>query len=248
MNQLQMPARNHHSQFPANARERDSRLVEGILANLPLFHRVPRHAIAGIAQQSRTLNARRGTVLIQRGERMTAVFAFAYGSAKLALRRRDGEEKVIRFLHAGDAFGEAAALQERDSPVDAVALSDSMLVLIPPAPLTALVDQEPRFASNLVRLLSDKFLGLVQEFESSVHQTALQRLAAYLESLAEPNGSPDTWVARLPASKTAVAARLGITKETMSRLLRELANRRLIAVERREIELRDLAGLAQVAR
>lgn len=248
MNQLQTTSDNGHASRPAGPRDRDARLIEGVLANLPLFHRLPRHAIAGVALQSRTLGARRGTVLVRRGERLQAVFAFAYGSAKLALRRRDGEEKVIRFLHAGDAFGEAAALQERASPVDAVALSDSMLVLIPPGPLLALVEQEPRFARNLVRLLSDKFLGLVQEFESSLQQTALQRLAAYLESLAEPNGSPDTWVARLPASKTAVAARLGITKETMSRLLRELANRELIAVERRDIELRDLAGLAQVAR
>jgi CRP-like cAMP-binding protein len=95
--------------------------------------------------------------------------------------------------------------------------------------------------------MAENYLGLLAEHGATLQQSALQRLAAYLESLAEPNGTPDTWVARLPASKTAVAARLGITKETMSRLLRELANRGLIAVVRREIEIRDRDALASVA-
>ena len=40
----------------------------------------------------------------------------------------------------------------------------------------------------------------------------------------------------------------GVTKETFSRLLRELANQGLIAVEKRDIVLRDRARLAEIAR
>jgi len=227
---------------------RQPRLIEGVLTGLPLFRQVPRFHIATIASPTRIRSVRRGTVLFRRGDKLPGVVAFAYGSAKLALRRHDGEERVVRFLGAGEAFGEACALQDRPCPVDVATLSDSMFVTMPPGPLLRLVEQDPAFARNLLRSLADKFLGLLAELETSLQQSALQRLAAYLGTLAEPNGTPGTCVAHLPASKTAVAARLGITKETMSRLLRELANRRLIAVTRRDIEVLDRDALAQVTR
>jgi CRP/FNR family transcriptional regulator len=52
----------------------------------------------------------------------------------------------------------------------------------------------------------------------------------------------------LPATKTGIAARLGVTKETFSRLLRELTEMGLVQVTRREITLIDRARLAAVAR
>jgi CRP-like cAMP-binding protein len=227
---------------------RDPQLIAQVLANLPLFRQVSRQRIATVAGHSRVQSVRRSTVMVRRGDALPGMIVFAYGSAKLSLRHHDGEEKVVRFLGAGEAFGEAAALHDRPSPVELATLADSMVVVVPPLPLLALVEMDPRFARNLVRLLSDKFLGLLGELESSLQQSALQRLAAYLGSLAQPNGRPGAWVARLPASKTAIAARIGITKETMSRLLRELANRNLIVVAQREIEIRDLAGLSRLSR
>ena len=235
-----------HESTAGNGRE--PRLIEGVLTGLPLFRQVPRFQITNIASHSRIRSVRRATVLFRRGDKLPGVIAFAYGSAKLALRRHDGEERVIRFLGAGEAFGEACSLQDRPCPVDVATLADSMFVVMPPAPLLRLVEQDSTFARNLVRALSDKFLALLAELEVGLQQSALQRLAAYLTTLAEPNGAPGTCVAHLPASKTAVAARLGITKETMSRLLRELANRGLIAVTRREIEVLDRSALAQVTR
>jgi len=230
-----------------NSNVSDPRLIESMLANLALFQRVPRANVATIASHARVQGAPRGTVLSRQGEMLPGILVLACGSAKLSLRLRDGEEKVVRFLSAGDTFGEAAAMHDRPCPVEAVALEDSMVVLLPPLPLLRLFEVDPQFARNLARTLADKFLNLLAELEAALRYTALQRLAAYLESLAEPNGGPGTWIARLPASKTAVAARLGITKETMSRLLRELVDRGLIVVDRRDIKLRDLQGLAQVA-
>ena len=50
----------------------------------------------------------------------------------------------------------------------------------------------------------------------------------------------------LPVSKTVVAGMLGVKKETLSRLLRDLSDRRLIAVSRREITILDRARLEGV--
>ena len=54
-------------------------------------------------------------------------------------------------------------------------------------------------------------------------------------------------MARLPATKTAVAARLGVKKETLSRLLHALAARSVIEVRGRDVAILDRAGLAALA-
>ena len=57
-----------------------------------------------------------------------------------------------------------------------------------------------------------------------------------------------TWIARLPVSKTILADRLGITKETMSRLLRELMAQGAIEVARRDITILDRDLLSSAGR
>lgn len=230
-----------------NGGGRDPQLLEGLLSNLLLFRQVTPRSIFQVAAQSRMQRVRRGAVLFHKGERLPGVIAMAYGSAKLSLRRTGGDEKVVRLLGPNGSFGEASVLLDRPCPVDVVALADSMLAVIPAAPLLRLLEHDAGFARNVVRMLGTRFLDLLSEFEASVQQNGVQRLAHYLDSLAQPNGTPDSWIVRLPANKTTVAGRLGVTKETMSRLLRELTNRDLITVSRREILIRNRAGLAQVA-
>lgn len=73
--------------------------------------------------------------------------------------------------------------------------------------------------------------------------SSAQRLARYLATLAGTEAE-----AHLPTSKTVIAARLGMKKETLSRLLRAFAERGVIDMTRRDIRILDRARLAELAR
>lgn len=222
-------------------------MLEGVIASLPAFRQLSRKDLDTLANHSQLRESRRGAVIVGRGERMPGVIALAYGTAKLALRRANGDEKVVRLLGPGENFGLAATLLDRPCPVHLVALSNSLVATIPPVPLLRLMEQDIGFARGVARALAERVLQLVGELEASVQQSGLQRLACYLDSLAEPNGQPGSWIARLPTTKTTIAARLGIKKETLSRMLRELASRGLIAVSGPQVDILDRAGLAGLA-
>lgn len=200
-----------------------------------------------VAAQSRLQSARRGELLCRHGEAMPGLFVVAYGMLKIALRRNGSEENVVRFVRAGESFGEASSLLDRPCPVDAVALEESMLAVVPAAALARLLHSEPIFARNMTGSLAERLLGLLQEFEASVQHSGVQRLACYLDSLAEPGALANRSIARLPATKTTVAARLGVKKETLSRMLRDLAARGLIKVTGREVAILDRDALARIA-
>jgi CRP-like cAMP-binding protein len=226
---------------------RELQLVEGVLTHLPLFSGIAPPQVQQVAAKSRVVRGRRGEVVCARGELLPGVVAVAYGMLKLALRRADGEEKVVWFLGAGECFGEASVLLSRPSRVEAVALEESQLVVAPAPMLRRLVELDRRFAHNLVDTLAGRSLDLLAELEASVQQRGVQRLASLLDSLAEPGRQAGRWMVRLPATKTAVAARLGVKKETLSRMLRGLAKRGLIEVSGREVAILDRPGLARLA-
>ena len=200
-----------------------------------------------VISQASVQYARRGSVIAHKGERLPGVLAIAYGLAKLALPHRRGEEKVLRFVGANESFGEAAVLLDQPCPVNVVALADSMMAVIPARPLRALLAADLAFANNVARLLAAGLLRLVEELDVSTGRSSAQRLAGYLNSLADPGDDAGSCTVVLPATKTAVAARLGITKETMSRLLREMKDLGVIEVMRSRITILDRQRLAGIA-
>lgn len=217
------------------------RLAAGVIAKLPLFQQVSRQHLAEVVRHARTLYIRRGQWVARRGEPVPGLFAVAYGMVKLTLRGATGTERVLRLVGPSQTFGEVVLFLQKPLPLDAVAVVDTRLVLVPAAPLLALTDRDPHFARSLVASLCQRMHALVCDFEATTMHGAAERLAAYLESLA---ASPEAHCVTLPGAKKLIAARLGMTKETFSRALHELAQAGLLSVAGREVALLDRAGLA----
>lgn len=225
-----------------NGVQRDPRLIEGVLANLPLMAGVSRHCVRQLSTQSRLVMAKRGEAVVRRGERVPGVFGLAYGALKKRLNRPAGGELVLALVNPGDTFAEAPALLECESKADIVAIADSMMVVINAGCVAVQAQSDPRFARNLAHALARRVDAMIGELERGT-RPALHRVALYVDSLAQPDG-----VARLPVSKTLVAARLDMKKETLSRSLQELVLRGLVRVDRREIRILDRAALHAISR
>jgi CRP-like cAMP-binding protein len=227
---------------------RDHWLAEGVISHLSLFAGLAPAAAARLALRSWTLHALRGDAVAERGKRLAGVFAVAYGTVKLSLRGPDDEARVLQLVSAGQTFGEANALLGRPAQFDAHALAECKLVVMPSADVLELAEREPRFARNLMMAIAQRSLELLAEFESATLRRGAQRLASYLDSLAAPQCAvPGRVVVALPVSKTMLAAQLGVKKETLSRLLRQLATRGLIEVSRHEVAILDREGLTATA-
>jgi CRP-like cAMP-binding protein len=229
-----------------NGASRDPRLLEGVLSNIALFRNIGQRRIAEIAGRARGLQIRRGATVCERGACLTGVYAIAYGQMKLAFRG-EGEERVARIVGPAETFGLAAAMLARPTPYEAAALEDSLVILVPTATLMQMVENDPRFARTVIQELSERTMMLLAEMQSGALHRGAQRLAGYLETLAGTPGNGSCTV-HLPTTKTVIAARLGIKKETLSRLLRGLAQKGLIAVEQREIAILDRPRLSALAR
>jgi CRP-like cAMP-binding protein len=196
------------------------------------------------SREARLVQLDAGEALVRRGGKLPGLCAVASGSLKLSVWARPRAERVLGLVAAGESFAEAAVLAGAPAPFDAVAVAQAQVLAIPAETLELLL-HERRFARNLVERLAGEVLHLLAGIEAGMLQRAPQRLASYLCSLSG-TGDPLGWRVRLPVSKTVVAGIVGVKKETLSRLLRDLSERRLIAVSRRDITILDREQLAGI--
>ncbi len=222
-------------------------LKEGVISNLPMFRQTARHLVEEIVARARQKYVQRGASICMQDESLPGLFAVGYGVVKLSLRTADNDEPVLRLVRDGDTFFDAAALLGRRCPMDAIALADSLLIVIPADALYGLVDRDPKFARTIISILARRALDYLGALEQSRTCTGVQRVASYFESLAEPAAGTAVCVVRLPVAKNVMASRLGMKKETLSRHLRHLSDGGVIAVCGREITVLDRMRLRTIA-
>lgn len=206
-----------------------------------MFRGYPRARLAELAAQARVTIAPRNASPVRAREALPGLLVVLRGMLKVALPQGG---RVIALLRPGESFGEASISLGGAPRLEVVALVESTVALLPREALLALLRGDARLALRFARTLASQVLSLVEALEASASRHGAQRLAAYLDSLAASSNCGSACSVKLPASKTVIASLLGMKKETLSRLLRELSARRLIRVSGREIGILDRARLA----
>jgi CRP-like cAMP-binding protein len=218
--------------------------TQAFLANLPLFKELAADDIDRIAAGTTELHLPRGEILFNKGEPCTGFHVVVYGQVKLAFVTPQGSEKVIEIIGPGYSFGEALMFMEKPYIVMAQTLADSLLLHVAKEVVFEGLERDPGFAKKMLAGLSRRLHGLIGDVESYSLQSGTQRVIGYLlrqdEHLAD--ASAGTTVT-LPTSKAIVASRLNLTPEHFSRILHDLTEAGVIAVEGREISIRDVARL-----
>ena len=215
--------------------------IPALLAQQPLFQQLAGEALSTLAGTTREKRLPKGEMLFQRGDTPHGFFIVVYGQIKLYLPSADGHEKVIDIVGARQSFGEAVMFMDKNYPVSAAALTDTLLLAIPKAAVFALLDRDGRFARQMLAGLSMRLHALVQDVETYSLHSSTQRVIGYLLQQGSESDAPCRIT--LPVSKQVIASRLNLTPETFSRILHELSAAALIEVSGRDIMLRDPARL-----
>ena len=189
----------------------------------------------------------RGAALYRGHDPFDSLFAVRSGAFKSVGVSRAGEEKVTGFHFPGEVLGLDAINSERHA-YDAIAVEDSEVCLIPYAALTQLALRLPVLQSRLLRILSSDISrdqGLMLLLGS---MTAEQRLCAFLLSLSRRHQKLGYAADRfhLRMTREDIGSYLGLTLETVSRLLSRLQRDGLIVARQREIELKNSEALKDV--
>ncbi len=186
----------------------------------------------------------RGQSLFQAGDRFDSLYAVRTGFFKTCATAEDGREQVTGFQMPGDLLG-LAALDAGRHAVDAVALEDAQVCVIPFESLEASSPGAHVLQRQLLKAMSRLIVrdhGVMLLLGS---MRAGQRLAAFLLNLAQRlqalGYSGSALVLRM--TREEIGSYLGMKEETVSRTFSSLQEEGLLEIRHREIRIPDLAKL-----
>jgi CRP-like cAMP-binding protein len=180
--------------------------------------------------------------LFREGETPTGFYVVVHGRVALTAQTTGGRERVSEIVGAGRSFGEAIMFLDKPYIVSARALGDGLVLHIAKDTLFRELERNPGLARRIVAGLAAKLHATVRELELYALGSGAQRFAAWLLR-ALPDKEQGAAAVTLPAAKKAVASRLNLSAEHLSRILRQLSADGLIKVRGRRLEIPDTARL-----
>ena len=216
------------------------------MRSCPFFETMDEETLLLIRPAAKRIVQPRGTVIFHEGEPCHGFYIVESGAVKVYKESPDARAHVLHVAVAGDCFGEAALFLGRGYPASAAAVQDSALILLRKHEFLQLLRDNPQVSLRLMASMATWAHRLVSSIESLTLKDASARFASYIlsRSLAR---AEDGVVIDLGMPKQVLASHLGMTGETLSRLLARFEADGLIRSQGRKLtilsasELRDLA-------
>ncbi len=208
------------------------------LSMLPLFQEMQPPELQRLALGSQLREFSRGADIFRMGEPCNEFHVTVSGQVKLYAISPAGQEKIIQFAGPGNSFGEALMFMERPYIINAQALTDTLLLSVSREVVLTEIQNGTQFCMRMLAGLSRRLHGLINDVQAYSLQSGVERVIGYLmRELPEEGTTPAS--VQLPVNKASIASRLSMTPEYFSKVLRELEDRGLIEIDKREIRITD---------
>ncbi|NOY15547.1 MAG: Crp/Fnr family transcriptional regulator [Gammaproteobacteria bacterium] len=218
-------------------------MIKQLKENL-LFERLTLEQLERVARLAEHMHLKEGAHLFEQDDEAKRFYLILTGQIKLFRLSPDGNEKVIEIFTAGQTFGEALMFLERPRyPVCASALNDTEIISLNSKDFVSMLKESIDSCFLLMGVMSLRLHGLIREIDVLSLQNGTRRVASYLLELA--GTGQDSFDLHIP--KGVMASRLSLKPETFSRIIRDLHDRGILTVTRRNIKIHKRGELQAIS-
>jgi CRP-like cAMP-binding protein len=178
-----------------------------------------------------------GTTLFRQGRWPDALLIIEQGEVELVYESRS-ERFVVELLYAGSSVDFVAILLDVPYPYSAITLSEATLLRLRLDTMRALEELLPEIAFRWLRLLAHSLDRAHERLLQMAGRSALEQVSRTLLHEAAERDEP-----MLELTQAELGAALGLSRQTVSRAVHDLAGEGAIKPERRRIRLTDLEKL-----
>jgi len=215
-----------------------------ILRKVPLFADLSEAEIGRIAEATRERSYPRNSVILFEDDPGDALYVVVTGLVKVVLIGEDGREVILSVLKEGDFFGEMALIDDEPRSAHVIAMEDANLLVLRREDFHQRVREVPTISLSLLRTLSRRLREADDKIGGLVLLDVNGRVAKLLLRLADEQDG--VHITRRITHHT-IAQMVGSSRETVSRTIRDLADRGLIEVSRKLIAIKNRQALQAAA-
>lgn len=187
-----------------------------------------------------------GTILYAENEPARGLFVVCTGQVKLSISSGSGKTLITRIVPAGEVIGLSSVLSGKPYRQTAETAAPSQLKFIRREDFQKFLEEHREVSFNIAR-------QLIEECENDANQiralgltnSAAERLAQLLLQWCEDSGQPSASGMRFPVAMTheEISQLIGTSRETVTRLLKNFRERKILTVRRSSMTLHKKSDL-----
>lgn len=189
-----------------------------------------------------------GDFLFRAGDPLHNIYAIRSGSIKLFLVDKNGVEQILGFYFPGEILG-LDAIDTKKHICTAIAMETSSYCSFPFAHLADICSRVSELQNQMFRLMSRELTYENELLLTIGKKNAEERLATFLITLSGrfQRLGYSSKEFKLAMSRQEIANYLGLTIETVSRILSRFQKEQIIDVARKQISIKNLEMLHKLS-
>jgi len=211
-----------------------------VIRNIFIFSGLDEPHLREVLSHCRELEVEKGNVIVSENTPGDAMFVILSGEVKVSVISGDGKEIILSTLKAGEFFGEMSLLDGSTRSANVIALGPSRLLRLTRNDFLRHVLPVPEIAAEILAVMSRRLRAANERITDLVARDVFDRLARYFQREAAEKGRPlidgSVVFERLPQGD--IASIIGSSRETVTRMIREMLDEGYIAVSGRNIILK----------
>jgi CRP-like cAMP-binding protein len=223
--------------------------IQAVLGRSPVFRDLSAAALGAIAARGTPRRLQRREALFHQGDAAQEFAVVLEGRLKLSQVSVEGHEVIVRYVGPGEMCAVVALFPGQEYPATAEAVGETTVIAWPRHSLEELLREQPQFAFNVLRLLTERLGELSDRLRELATERVARRVAHALLRLAHKAGRrTDRGVEiDMPLTREDIARLTGTTLFTVSRLMVDWEKAGIVESGRERVTIRSPHQLVAIA-
>jgi CRP/FNR family transcriptional regulator len=217
-----------------------------VLKENPYFASLPPSQARELVARVRERHYRAGEVIFRKDDRCEGLFILLSGRVRTSITSVEGREQVLKVFGPGRTFADIPVFDDEPLPADAVAVSDSTVVILSQTDVRDLLRRHPDVAIDVIRLFASRLRAYKLVVEDLSLRDVVARVARLLRDHARGQATlvEDSASLNLRYTQNELAAMVGSVREVVQRALTALEHAGVIQMARGRIRITDAEALS----
>lgn len=211
-----------------------------VIRSVFIFSELDDAHLRDVLSHCREQEVDKGQVIVTENAPGDALFVILSGDVKVSVVSSEGKEIILSTLKGGEFFGEMSLLDGATRSANVIALSKARLLRLSREDFLNQILPEREIASAILAVMSRRLRAANERITNLIALDVFDRLGRYFQREATDKGrlliDGSVVFERLPQSD--IASIIGSSRETVTRMIREMVDQGLIAVSGRNIILK----------
>lgn len=190
---------------------------------------------------------KKGQIIFNESNHPSGLYCIQRGKVKIYKLRLDGKEQIVRFAGDGDFIGYRSVLSQEPYRASAVAISDTYLCHIPSKSLFEFIEQNPKFAVQLIKNLAENLRDAERRLINISSMQAGARVASAILLLYNKFGVNSKGELNVHLTRKEIGELANATTETAIREISKLKKEGIISIKGKELILKKIDKLKEIS-